>query len=101
MNLKNWQLSKKIVLSQLAEQKMKNVQFTYDNGKGKVSERDVLVVSDANDFMTAIDLSEFNDTEKQYYKEEMQEIHRVFLENIKNLGLGSNWRRFKTTGISI
>jgi len=74
--------------------------FTYDNGKGKVTQRDVLVVSPANDFMEAIDLTDYAEEDKELLADIASLIHRKFLNELKEAGLVDNWRRFKSKGMS-
>ena len=78
---------------------MKRAQFTYTDGKGKATERDVVVYAFASDFDSAFDLSEYNKDERDYFEEQLLELHEQFLADIKELGLSSNYRRFKTKGI--
>jgi len=79
---------------------MKRAQFTYTDGKGKVTERDVVVYASASDFDSAFDLSEYNKDERDYFEEQLLELHEQFLADIKELGLSSNYRRFKTKNIT-
>ena len=79
---------------------MRNIKFTYSDSKGKISHREVVVLSEAADFMSAIDLSEYTPEEREYFAENIQLIQQEFLDSLKELGVYSNFRRFKEIGIS-
>lgn len=70
-------------------------QFTYRKPEGEVSNRFVWEVHPASDKMLAIDLSEFDEDERIYLSGELQNIFEVMKEEIKQLGLGHNYRYFK------
>lgn len=69
--------------------------FAYRKLEGDISYRYVWEISPPSDKMLAIDLSEFSEKEQVYYKEQLQDLFDVLKEDIKQLGLGSNYRYFK------
>lgn len=60
-----------------------------------ISSRVVWEIHPASDKMLAIDLSEFSEEERDYYIEQLTAIYQVLKEDIKQLGLNSNYRYFK------
>jgi hypothetical protein len=69
--------------------------FTYKKPEGEISERYVWEVHPASDKMLAIDLSEFDEKDRAYYVAALNDIFDVVKEDIKQLGLNSNYRYFK------
>lgn len=69
--------------------------FIYKKLEGEISERYVWEVHPASDKMLAIDLSEYSEADRKYYVEQLQDLYDVLKEDIKQLGLGSNYRFFK------
>ena len=57
--------------------------------------RDVLVISKPTNNYFMFDLSEYSDGEKEYYTDQYNELHKKYLNDIKKLGLSSNYRYFK------
>jgi len=47
-----------------------------------------------------IDLSEFSEEEIAFYVAELEDIKKMYDDNIKLLGLWHNWRKYKVDGIS-
>lgn len=75
-------------------------EFDYVDAKGKHTHRVVYELSPISDKMLAIDLTEFNEIERAYYTEQLENIQAVFKEEVRQLGLGNNYRFFKEEGIS-
>lgn len=73
--------------------------FDYIKKTGEVSNRCVWVISPPSDKMLAIDLSEYSEEDKNYYIEQLTDLFYVLKEDIKQLGLESNYRYFKKDGI--
>lgn len=69
--------------------------FIYKKLEGEISERYVWEIHPASDKMLAIDLSEYSEADRKYYVEQLQDLYDVLKEDIKQLGLGSNYRFFK------
>jgi len=57
--------------------------------------RDVVVIHKPSDNYLMFDLSEFDKKEQEIYEEEFANIHKQYLEDIKNIGLSGNYRYFK------
>lgn len=57
--------------------------------------RDVVVIAKPTDNYFMFDLSEYSDSEKEYYEGQFNLIHENYLAEIKELGLSSNYRYFK------
>lgn len=76
------------------------MEFDYVDAKGKHSHRVIWPIAGPSDKFFAVDLSEFNDEEREYYKKALDDIHAVYMEEIRQLGLGHNYRYFKEDGIS-
>lgn len=74
--------------------------FKYTKANGDESQRTVFVVSPPSDGYLTIDLSEYDKEEQDYYEGQLQAIHNEFLEEIRILGLSTNWRNFKESRIS-
>ena len=60
----------------------------------KDKERDILVINKPSDNYFALDLSEYTDEEKDFYVKNFESIHREYLEQLKDLGISSNYRYF-------
>jgi hypothetical protein len=69
--------------------------FVYKKPEGEISDRYVWEVYPASDKMLAIDLSEFDEKDRAYYVEQLKDIYETLKEDIKQLGLSSNYRYFK------
>jgi hypothetical protein len=69
--------------------------FVYKKPEGEISERYVWEIHPASDKMLAIDLSEFDEKDRAYYVETLKDIYETLREDIKQLGLSSNYRYFK------
>jgi hypothetical protein len=70
-------------------------QFIYKKPEGEISERYVWEIHPASDKMLAIDLSEFDEKDRVYYIDALRDIYDTLKEDIKQLGLSSNYRYFK------
>lgn len=84
--------------------KHKIYKFTYTKDNGDISQREVYVAGVPNKNYFTIDLSEYNEEEKEIYIKGIKEIYETYTEGLKEeikaLGLGSNYRFFKEDGIS-
>lgn len=74
--------------------------FSYKKKDGTSSDRVVFITSPASDCDMGIDLSEFSEEEIAFYVAELEDIKKMYDDNIKLLGLWHNWRKFKVDGIS-
>ena len=79
---------------------MKKVHFLYTKTNGDTSERVVLQLYGMNSNLMGLDISEFDEDERDVYEAEIERAHANFMDEIKDIGLGSNWRQFKPDGIS-
>ena len=80
---------------------MKNVvEFDYVDAKGKHSHRVIWPIAGPSGKYFGIDLSEFSKEERETYVEALNDIYAVYLEEIKQLGLGHNYRYFQEEGVS-
>jgi hypothetical protein len=70
------------------------VEFDYTDAKGKQSHRVVFPLAKPSDRYFAIDLTEFDESERAFYVNELQAMYKVMEEEIRQLGLGSNYRYF-------
>ena len=79
---------------------MRKISFNYVDGKGKTTrDRVAIVIAPPSDSYMCIDLTEYSEEDREYYMCEVEEAHDVFLQNVADIGLKSNWRRFKESGI--
>ena len=69
--------------------------FTYTKKPGDVSNRHVFVISKPSDCYFAIDLSEFDGKDLEFYEAELEAIYEWLEGRIEDMGLGSNYRLFK------
>jgi len=76
------------------------IEFDYVDSKGKHSHRIAWPVSGPGDKHLVIDLSEFPPEEREFLRDQLNDIYAVYLEEIKQLGLGNNYRYFKEENIS-
>lgn len=78
--------------------------FTYTKPTGDVSDREVFIISVPNDMYFGIDISEYSEEEKEAYAEALNDIYEEYnvllKEEIKQLGLSSNYRNFKADRIT-
>jgi len=81
-------------------------EFCYKKADGTESDREVIVLSSPRDSYMALDISQFEEDEKDYYVAEYAKIEAEFSQRleelfkernakIKELGLGSCFRQFK------
>lgn len=74
--------------------------FQYKKADGSISERTVYQLNLVdNDKLLCVDLSEFSIQEQIDYSALMDEIHKNYIDAIKEVGLGSTFRTFKLEGI--
>lgn len=69
--------------------------FKYMKPEGEISSRIAWEIHPASDKMLAIDLSEFSEEDRNYYIEQLNDLYTCLKEDIKQLGLSSNYRYFK------
>ena len=73
----------------------------YVDSKGKETSRVVYVIHPVTDTMLALDLSEFDKDEQEYYTQELTRIDDMVKQEIAGLGLRSNYRNFKKDRTSV
>lgn len=76
------------------------MEFTYEDAKGKVTERSVIVIKEPTDSYLTIDLTEFSPDERDYYEDEYYLLEKAFQDGLRELGLSQNYRRFKRNRMS-
>ena len=69
--------------------------FKYEKNPGDVSHREVFILGVPSDNYFGIDLSEFNDKDKQFYLHNLELLSSQFDQAINELGLKQNYRLFK------
>ena len=78
--------------------------FSYKAVSGKVTEREAFVISTPSDSYYTLELSEFDEIEKEYYTAALKEFYEKHQEEefefLQELGLKNNFRRMKADGIS-
>lgn len=80
---------------------MNNVlEFDYVDSKGKESHRVIWPVSSPSDKYFALDLTEFSEEERAFLADQLNDLHTVFLAEVKALGLGQNYRLFKQANMT-
>jgi len=78
----------------------KTTKFTYTKKVGDVTEREVFVLSAPGDCVFGIDVSEFDDKDKEFYLAELDALFLFVKDRIKDIGLAQNYRLFKHDKIS-
>jgi len=68
--------------------------FTYIKKNGKVSERVVYTLRLVDDKLLAIDMTEYNDAERNQSINVLDMIHREYLDNIYAAGFSDDFRSF-------
>lgn len=68
--------------------------FHYTDKKGKESDRLVYPIGLVDDKLFAIDLTEYDEEEREDYKVILDAIHAQTVQAIKDAGMGSNFRYF-------
>ena len=76
------------------------IEFDYTDAKGKHSHRVIWPIAGPSDKYFAVDLSEFSEMEREFLMDQLNSIHNVYLEEIKQLGLGNNYRYFKEDNVT-
>lgn len=74
-------------------------QFTYTKENGEVSSRNLFVLNSPSDSYFGIDLSEFSTEEQTQYNKMLETLMESVSEEIQNMGLNHNYRRFKENRI--
>ena len=74
--------------------------FDYTKADGTTTERVVIPLNKPSDLLKAIDVSEFDESERQYYSEQVLLAQENFKEHMREVGLGSQYRSFKASGIT-
>ena len=73
--------------------------FTYTKKNGDISDRLVWVIKEPSDKMLAFDLTEFDEVEQDHIIKCLEELHEVWEEGIRDLGLHHQYRYFLKEGI--
>lgn len=73
--------------------------FKYRKPNGDESHRDVFVISSPSESYLTIDLSEFDDDEKEEYLDELENAKQYLADIINELGLKTNYRNFRNDRI--
>ena len=68
--------------------------FIYTKKDNSVSERYVHQISAVDDKMLTIDLTEFDVDEREEYEDILNHIHAQYIQAIKEVGLGEQFRYF-------
>lgn len=74
--------------------------FQYTKENGEKSNRVVYVISSPSDMYFTIDLTEFDENERAWYIEKIKEAYENLRQEIKEIGLSTNYRNFKKHGIT-
>lgn len=79
---------------------MKEVKhFIYTKANGDVSERAVWPINTPSNMLFGLDLSEFDQEDREQYVQSLIELEHDYMDAIYELGLGSQFRNFKEEGI--
>jgi len=68
--------------------------FNYTDLKGKKTTRLVHPIGIVDDKMFCVDLSEYSAEEREEFTYVLDAIHKQYIQAIKEIGLGSNFRNF-------
>ena len=74
--------------------------YNYTKADGSTTPRTVYEIAKPSDMLLAIDLSEFSPPERDEFEAGLQQLYDEYLTGIEQLGLGNNWRYFKTKGMT-
>ena len=74
--------------------------FTYTKGSGEKSTRTVYPIGVVDDKLFSIDLTDLDDTERQYYAKLLDAVHKEYIEGIKEVVGDTRFRYFFFEGIS-
>lgn len=74
---------------------MRLKEFSYKDAKNVVTQRLVYEVHPASDSCLALDLTEFNKAEREYYVEQLERVDDMVKQEIREIGLNAQYRRFK------
>lgn len=72
----------------------------YKKENGEISERFAHPLNLVDNKLLCIDLTEFDSDDRQEYEDILNRIHSQYIQAIKEVGLGSQFRYFFTDGIS-
>lgn len=75
-------------------------EFTYTKPDGKVSERYVWELNPITDMLFALDLTEFDQDERDYYISRLEMLNEDMRDAIIEIGLASQYRNFKSERIT-
>jgi len=70
--------------------------FKYTKESGDKSNRTVFPIMGDTERLFCVDLSEFDDSEKELYATMLEDIHKSYIDAIKDIGLSSTFRTFLT-----
>jgi len=73
--------------------------FIYHKKDGTSKERFVVELHPISNTMLAIDLTEYDENERQELEDAIEYLKQDFLSNLYDLGVGSNFRKFKSDRI--
>lgn len=73
--------------------------FLYKKANGSVSERFAYPMGIVENKLFAVDLSEYETEERDEYEALLEQIHRNYIQAIKEAGMGTNFRYFFFNGI--
>ena len=66
----------------------------YTKADSQVSERFIVPIGTVDDKIHAVDLTEFDEEEREYYDKLLHDIRINYINQIKDAGLGANFRYF-------
>lgn len=66
----------------------------------KDTDRDVLIINKPSDNYLMLDFSEYNKEEQEYFEDGYNKLHKQYLEDLKELGISSNYRYFNKDKIT-
>ena len=68
--------------------------FNYTDVKGKKTTRTVHPIGIVDDKLFCTDLSEYSAEEREEYMYILEALHKQYIQAIKDVGLGTNFRNF-------
>ena len=66
----------------------------------KDKKREVVVINKPTDNYFMLDLSEYDEKEREYYEAGFKDIHNDYIQRLKDLGISSNYRYFNKDKIT-
>ena len=74
-------------------------EFVYTKANGDTSERVVFTLNPVSEMLFGIDLTEFSEDDRILYIDALEELDTLISGAIIDLGLNSQYRNFKESGI--